>query len=186
MLEYLSQPWPWYIAGPLIGLMVPLLLLFSGKAFGISSSLRHMCAATLPKDISYFRYDWKKRGLWNLTFALGVLLGGLIAGTVLLNPEPVAISEATTAELTALGITNLSGLVPEELISWSNLATPAGLITLVLGGFLLGFGARYAGGCTSGHGITGLATFQVKSLIAVMGFFIGGLFVTHLVFPFIF
>ncbi len=183
MLELLSEPWPWYIAGPLIGLMVPLLLLFVGKPFGISSSLRHMCAATFPSSIEYFRYNWKRQGIWNLVFAVGVLVGGVIAGTLLLNPDPIAISEATQQDLAALGITDFRGMMPSELLSWSSLGTVPGFIAIVLGGFLLGFGARYAGGCTSGHGITGLATFQLPSLIAIIGFFIGGLFVTHLILP---
>lgn len=186
MLELLSAPWPWYVSGPLIGLMVPLLLLFVGKPFGISSSLRHICAATVPRGIDYFRYNWKKHGIWNLTFALGILLGGVIAGTLLWNPEPVAISAATHTDLTALGLTSFDGLVPTDLISWASLGTVPGFIVIVLGGFLLGFGARYAGGCTSGHGITGLATLQKASLVAVVGFFIGGLFITHLIYPLLF
>ena len=165
MLELLSQPWPWYVAGPLIGLMVPLLLLLTGKAFGISSSLRHVCAATLPGKASYFQYDWVRRGLWNLVFVVGVLIGGVIAGTLLHNPEPVAISEATRSALAGLGIQNFSGLLPADLFSWSSLTTLPGLAAIVLGGFLVGFGARYAGGCTSGHAITGLATFQLPSLM---------------------
>ena len=183
MLDFLSQPWPWYVAGPLIGLMVPLLLLLTGKAFGISSSLRHVCAAALPTSAEYFRYDWKRKGLWNLTLALGILLGGIIAGTVLANPDPIALSEATNADLRALGVNDFAGFVPAEFISWDALTTLPGLTALVLGGFLLGFGARYAGGCTSGHAIMGLATFQKPSLIAVVGFFIGGLFITHLILP---
>jgi uncharacterized membrane protein YedE/YeeE len=183
MLDVLSEPWPWYLAGPLIGLMVPLLLLLVGRPFGVSSSLRHMCAATLPRGLEYFRYDWKKYGAWNLTFVLGIFLGGLLAGTVFKNPDPVAISQATHDDLAALGLTDFTGLVPNDLISWSSLATLPGLIAIVVGGFLLGFGARYAGGCTSGHGITGLATLQKSSLVAVIGFFIGGLFVTHLILP---
>lgn len=183
MLEFLSQPWPWYIAGPLIGLMVPLMLLLIAKPFGISASLRHVCAATLPKDIAYFRYDWKKQGAWSLTFAVGILIGGVIAGTLLMNPDPVAIAEATRTDLAALGIRDFDGLVPTDLISWSSLGTLPGFIAIVVGGFLLGFGARYAGGCTSGHGITGLATLQKSSFVAIIGFFIGGLFVTHLLLP---
>ena len=183
MLDLLSEPWPWYVAGPLIGLMVPLLLLFVGKPFGISSSLRHICAATVPRGIEYFRYNWKQRGAWSLTFAVGILIGGVLAGTVLLNPDPVAISASTNSDLAALGIADFNGLMPSELISWASLGTVPGFIVIVLGGFLLGFGARYAGGCTSGHGITGLATLQVSSLVAVIGFFIGGLFITHLILP---
>jgi hypothetical protein len=182
-MEILTTPWPWYIAGPLIGLMVPLLLLLTGKNFGISSSLRHACAATFPGRADYFQYDWKQKGLWNMTFALGILIGGVIAGTLFANPDPIAISQATQADLAALGIQDFSGLVPDDVFSWSSLTTVPGLIIVVLGGFLLGFGARYAGGCTSGHAIMGMATFQKSSLIAVIGFFIGGLTVTYLILP---
>lgn len=185
MIEFLSQPWPWYVAGPLIGLMVPLLLVFTGKNFGISSTLRHACAATIPGKAAYFRYDWKKKGLWNLTFVLGILLGGLIAGMLLLNPDPIALSEATRADLAGIGIRDFTGLMPDDIFTWSTLSTIPGLIIIVGGGFLLGFGARYADGCTSGHAIMGLATFQKSSLIAVIGFFIGGLTVTYLILPFL-
>ena len=186
MLELFSEPWPWYVAGPLIGLMVPALLLLGGRMFGVSSNLRHLCAATVPGPVEFFRYDWKKAGLWNLTFVVGILLGGVIAATLLHNPEPIAISEATKADLAALGITDFSGLVPAELFSWSSLATLPGLLLIVVGGFLVGFGSRYAGGCTSGHAIMGLADLQLPSLLAVVGFFVGGLIVTFLVLPLIF
>lgn len=187
MLEILSPPWPWYVAGPLIGLVVPLLLLVGGKAFGISSNLRHMCAA-LPVSEgakpSFFRYDWKGAGLWNLTFVLGILLGAVLAVTLAGVPDAGQhISEATRGDLRALGLQDFSGLVPADLISWSALLSPAGLVAVVVGGFLVGFGARYAGGCTSGHAISGLANLQLPSLVAVIGFFVGGLFVTFVVLP---
>lgn len=183
--SFLSRPWPWYVAGPLIGLTVPLLLLVTGKTFGISSSLRHMCAATVPGKSAYLQYDWRKQGLWNLTFAAGMVLGGALAGIFLANPEPVAISAATHADLAALGIEDFSGLVPEELYSFAALATPKGWLILVLGGILVGFGARYADGCTSGHGITGLANFQRSSLVAILAFFAGGVIATHALLPWI-
>jgi uncharacterized membrane protein YedE/YeeE len=184
-MEWLSQPWPWYIAGPLIGLMVPALLLLDNRPFGISSSYRHVCAAILPGRSSYFAYDWKETGKWNLGLALGTLVGGFVASVALANPEPVAISAATQADLLELGLRDLSGLVPAELFSWSGLQTLPGMILLVVGGFLVGFGARYAGGCTSGHAIFGLADAQLPSLIAVLGFFAGGLMATHLLLPMI-
>lgn len=186
MLELLQRPWPWYVAGPLIGLTVPVLLLFSGKRFGISSSLRHICAATVPGKSAYLRYDWRRKGLWNLVFVVGVLLGGILAGGIFANPEPVAISDATRSDLTALGLSDFDGLVPSELYRLSALATPAGFVILVVGGFLVGFGARWADGCTSGHGITGLAQLQLSSLVAVVGFFVGGLVSTHFLLPWIF
>ena len=185
MIEYLSQPWPWFVAGPLIGLTVALLLLVGGRSFGVSSSLRHVCAATVPGRSSFLRYDWRKIGLWNLVFVAGMILGGVIAGTFLSTGEPVAISQATKADLEALGVSTDTGLVPTDIYSLQALATHSGFFVLVIGGFLVGFGARYAGGCTSGHGVTGLASFQLGSLVAVLGFFAGGLLATHLLLPLI-
>lgn len=185
MIELLSQPWPWWVAGPLVGLVVPALLLFGGKLFGVSSSLRHVCAAALPgRKIEYFRYDWRSKGAWNLAFVAGLALGGLLAGTVLANPDPeVAIAAATRADLAASGVSDFAGMAPAEVFSWRGLATVPGFVCLVLGGFCLGFGARWAGGCTSGHAISGLAAFQLPSLVAVVGFFAGGLLVTFLLIP---
>ncbi|NND71929.1 MAG: YeeE/YedE family protein [Rhodothermales bacterium] len=187
MIETILQPWPWYVAGPLIGLMVPALLLFDSKRFGISSSLRHICAATIPSNASYFKYDWKQRGGWNLLFALGMIGGGTLAATVLGDASAdIALAPATIADLQNLGIQDFSGLVPDDVFSWSALTTLPGFLSLVVGGFLVGFGARYANGCTSGHGITGLASFQMSSLVAVIGFFIGGLIMTYFILPLIF
>jgi uncharacterized membrane protein YedE/YeeE len=183
MSDLLLSSWPWYVAGPLIGLFVPLLLVLTGKAFGVSSSLKHTCAATVPGTADYFDYDWKADGLWNLIFVVGLLLGGVLAVQFLGGGGPTGTSAATKADLQALGLTDFSGLVPPELFRWSSLATVPGFVAIVIGGFLVGFGARYAGGCTSGHAITGLATFQWPSLIAVIGFFIGGLVATYVGLP---
>ena len=186
MIELLSQTWPWYVAGPLIGLMVPVLLIFGGKMFGISSNLRHACAAAFPGRIEFFQYDWKRRGIWNLTFALGVVIGGFLAVTLFPHPEPtIGISEGARAQLSAIGISDFTGLMPDDVFTWEGLASLPGVIMIAVGGFLVGFGARYAGGCTSGHAISGLADLQVPSLVAVIGFFIGGLFVTYVVLPLI-
>ena len=182
MIEFLSQPWPWYVAGPLIGLIVPALLFVGNRQFGISENLRHMCAATIPGNVEFLRYNWKA-GIWNLTLIVGVLVGGFIAHTFLNNPDPIAISEATRADLAALGITDFSGLVPAQVFSWSGLASLPGIVMIVVGGFLIGFGSRYAGGCTSGHAISGLADLQLPSLIAVIGFFVGGLIATFFILP---
>jgi len=183
LLELLSRPWPWYVAGPLIGLVVPALLLLGNRQFGVSSNLRHLCAAVLPGRVEFFRYDWRGAGLWNLAFVAGVLLGGFVAGHWLAGDAPVAISAATRADLAALGVRDVSGLVPGELFNWGNVATLRGLVMLVGGGFLVGFGTAYAGGCTSGHAISGLANLQLPSLVAVLGFFAGGLLATWLVLP---
>ena len=187
MTSLLQEPWPWYVAGPLIGLMVPLLLLIGGKAFGISSNLRHLCAATVPSRIPFFQYDWRREGGWNLLFALGIVLGGFLAARVLLPPGyTVDISAATRQDLQALGLVDLSGLVPAEIMGWQALASWRGWLTLGVGGLLVGFGSRWAGGCTSGHAISGLAAFQLPSLIAVIGFFAGGLLMTHVIMPLVF
>ena len=185
MLDFLVQPWPWYVAGPIVGLTVPLLLFIGNKSFGISSSLRHTCAACMPGNIEFFNYDWKAKGLWNLFFVAGILIGGFIAGYLLDNPEPVQISGQTHAELQSLGVANFSELIPGDIFNWSNLFTAQGFIMMVVGGFMVGFGARWAGGCTSGHGISGLANLQPASLMAIIGFFIGGLLITYLLLPYI-
>lgn len=186
MLEWLTQPWPWYVAGPIIGLIIPLLLYMGNKQFGISSSLRHTCAACVPGNISFFNYDWKSEGLWNLVLVLGVFIGGFLGGYVFENPEPIALSASTIADLRNLGLTDFTGFVPSEIFAWGQLGSAQGIIMMVVGGFLVGFGARYAGGCTSGHAISGISNLQIASVIAVIGFFIGGLVVTHLIFPLIF
>lgn len=186
MMELLTHPWPWYIAGPIIGLFVPALLILTGKSFGVSSSLRHICAAVAPGSNAYLTYNWKKDGIWNLLFVGGIALGGVIAGAWLANPNPIALAESTVADLQQLGIQDFSGMVPADLFSWQALGTMPGFVVLVIGGFLVGFGARYAGGCTSGHAIMGLATFQKASLFATLGFFIGGILVTYLLYPVLF
>ncbi|WP_412061962.1 YeeE/YedE family protein [Rubrivirga sp. IMCC45206] len=179
------SPLPWYVAGPLIGLVVPALLVFGGKVFGVSANLRHACAALpLPGKPAFLRYDWRSAGLWNLVFVAGIAAGGFLGLRVFATPgAPLALSPDTVASLASLGITNLAGFVPTQLISWSALATPVGAVMVLGGGFLVGFGARWAGGCTSGHAISGLADLQIPSLVAVAGFFVGGLAVTHLLLP---
>lgn len=185
MIDVLGGSWPWYVAGPLIGLMVPALLLVGGKMLGVSGSLRHMCAAAAPGRADFFRYDWKSKGAWSLAFVVGILIGGFIAGHFFVGPEPVEIAARTRAELAALGITDFSGLVPADLFAWGGLLTLEGFVAIVVGGFCVGFGSVYAGGCTSGHGVSGLANLQPASLIAVVGFFVGGLIATHLLLPLI-
>lgn len=183
-MEFLTQPWPWYVSGPLIGLMVPILLIFGNKSFGISSSLRHLCAACIPTKIKFFDYDWKKES-WNLVFVAGVILGGCLAGYVFKNPDPVKISPETVADLASLGFTNFNGLAPVEIFSFESLLTVKGLLMIVVGGFLVGFGTRYANGCTSGHSIMGMANLNWPSLVATICFFIGGLVMTWFILPFL-
>lgn len=183
-IEWIKQPWPWYIAGPMIGLIVPLLLLIGNKSFGISSSLRHVCAACFPANISFFKYDWKKE-IWNLFFVGGIIIGAILVVSFFSNPNPVAINPKLAADLNAKGISNFKGLVPSELFNWSSLLTLKGFILMIIGGFLVGFGTRYAGGCTSGHAIMGLSNLQLPSLIATIAFMIGGFIVANLLIPII-
>jgi uncharacterized membrane protein YedE/YeeE len=182
MLDALSRPWPWYVAGPVIGLFVPALLLLGNKQFGISSNLRHLCAAVVPGRVEFFRYDWKSQGLWNLAFLAGVFVGGFIAARFL-GAGDVAISAETQATLARLGLQDLSGLAPKEIFSWSSLLTLRGFVSIVGGGFLVGFGTAYAGGCTSGHAISGLAALDRASLVATIAFFAGGLICSYLILP---
>jgi len=182
-MDLLTRPWPWYVAGPIIGLAVPLVYLYAGRKWGVSSTFRDVCAATFPRDLDYFAYSWRSRGAWRLTMVIGLIIGGLVAG--LTGPAEVAISEATRADLASLGLTDFSGLVPSEIFSWSGLGSTAGVVLIVVGGFLVGFGTRYADGCTSGHAISGLSALRVTSLVAVLGFFAGGLIATHLLLPII-
>ena len=184
-LEFVRQPWPWYVAGPIIGLTVPTLLLIGNKSFGISSSLRHICAACVPANISFFNYDWKKES-WNLFFVAGVALGGFLATYLLSNPNAFILAPATEAALRAYGIQDFSGLMPSDLFATANLFTLKGLFFFVIGGLLVGFGTRWAGGCTSGHAIMGLSNLQVPSLIATISFMVGGFAMTHLLLPVIF
>lgn len=184
MLAFLKQPWPWYISGPFIGLMIPILLVLGNKSFGISSSLRHICAACVPAKIPFFQYDWKKEA-WNLFFVTGVLIGGFIAMQLLADSAGVKVNPKLVAELSSYGITDYNGLVPKQLFSWQNLFTIKGFVMMVLGGFMVGFGTRYAGGCTSGHSIMGLSALQLPSLIATCCFMVGGFIMANLILPFI-
>jgi uncharacterized membrane protein YedE/YeeE len=183
VIETVSQPWPWYVAGPLIA-AVMFTLLFLGRNFGVSSTLRSACAAVgAGKTSDFFRFDWKNQA-WNLAFVAGAMVGGFVVAQWIPNPEPIQLASETVNRLQTLGIENPGATyLPESIFRWEALLTSRGLIMLVGGGFLVGFGARYAGGCTSGHAISGLSNLQLPSLIAVIGFFIGGLTMTYWVLP---
>jgi uncharacterized membrane protein YedE/YeeE len=182
MLEILKQPWPWYVAGAIIGLIVPALLLLGNKHLGISANLRHACAACFPAGIKFFKYEWKKE-IWNFFFVGGILAGAIIAAQLLANPNPVEIHPALAAELKGYGIIDHDALLPRELFSVESLFTVRGLIMLIGGGFIVGFGARYAGGCTSGHAIMGLSDLQRPSLIATVMFMVGGFIMANFILP---
>ena len=184
-MDFIYSTWPWYVAGPLIALTM-FLLMKMGKKFGMSSNLRTMCSiGGAGKFVDFFKFDWKK-DIWNLYVVAGVILGGFVA-LQFLSPTAPQIHPDVVAQLQELGINSTnSAFLPTELFSLDSLLTIKGFSILLIGGFLVGFGARYAGGCTSGHAISGLSNLQLPSLIAVIGFFIGGLVMVHLIFPLIF
>lgn len=182
MIELLKHPWPWYVAGPLIGLTVPVLLLLGNKSFGISSSLRHICAAVIPAGLPFFKYNWRKEA-WNLFFVTGIAMGGFVGNFALSNPDAIVVSADTRQALASMGITDFSGLLPNDIFAIGNVFTLKGLLFFIVGGFLVGFGTRYAGGCTSGHAIMGLSNLQWPSLVATVSFMVGGFACTHVLLP---
>lgn len=182
MTELFNQPWPWYVGGVLIGLMVPALLIAGNKRLGVSSALQHVCAACFPGNVSFLKYQWRKE-MWSLFFAAGIVLGGFVGGYLLRDREPQKISITTIKRLAQSGVHFNKGFVPDEIFNWQNLFTLQGIIIMIVGGFLVGFGTRYAGGCTSGHGIMGLSTLQWPSLIAVISFFAAGILTSAYLLP---
>ena len=186
MIDFLSQPWPWYAGGPLIALVLFTLFYF-GKSFGVSSNLDHLCSiAGADKFSTYFKIDLKTK-TWSLLFVAGIVIGGSIAHFYLSNQNAINLNPNTVEELANLGFAN-SGVeyLPSEIFSIDKLLTLKGFSILLGAGFLIGFGTRYAGGCTSGHAITGLSSLQFPSLIATIGFFIGGLVMTWFLIPILF
>ena len=185
-MDWIYEPWPWYVSGPMIALIM-FLLLVVGKNFGMSSNLRTMCTMCGAGDkADFFKFDWKAQR-WNLVVVVGAVIGGFIGSQLLSTDISVAINPETVTDLNALGFESAGrAYLPDELYDLTALTDMKSLAVLSIGGFLVGFGARYAGGCTSGHAISGMSNMQLPSLIAVIGFFIGGLAVIHFVFPLLF
>lgn len=183
MIEALTGNWPWYVTGPLLGLMVPLLLFSANKHFGVSTSLQHIWAATAKPKAKYFQYDWKEKGAWNLVFVGGTIIGAYIAVAFLEADTAPALSESARQMFSSWGMSEAQALQPSEIfaVGSSNIARP--LLSLGLGGFLVGFGARYAGGCTSGHAVMGTSLLNPGSYVATIAFLIGGFAVSNLVVP---
>ena len=186
IMEIVTHTWHWAISGFLIG-MVMLLLNYFGKVFGMSSNLRSLCSMTgIGKSVPFFDWDWKSQR-WNLVVVLGAMLGGYVAVHFLSDASNVAISPKTIEHLATLQIDAPNGkLLPNTLFGDTIYQTPKMILILILGGILIGFGSRYAGGCTSGHAISGMSNLQLPSLKAVIGFFVGGLIMAHFVLPLIF
>ncbi|WP_047244955.1 YeeE/YedE family protein [Maribacter thermophilus] len=185
-MNWIYEPWPWYVSGPMIALIM-FLLLMVGKNFGMSSNLRTLCTICgAGNKVNFFRFDWKSQK-WNLIVVLGAIIGGFIASTLLTNDASVDINPNTIADLQELGFESAGkAYLPTELFALDAMTNIKSLSVLIIGGLLVGFGTRYAGGCTSGHAISGLSNLQLPSLIAVIGFFIGGLVMIHIIFPLIF
>lgn len=183
-MDWIYKPWPWYVGGPAIAVIMFVLLL-AGKQFGMSSNLRTLCTiGGAGKTTSFFKFDWKAQR-WNLVVLFGAAIGGYLASHFLSN-NVVEINPDLIPQLKAYGIESTNhAYLPTEIFAWANLSLK-NLFILIGGGFLVGFGARYAGGCTSGHAISGLSNLQFPSLIATTGFFVGGLIMVHFIYPLIF
>lgn len=185
-MDFITQPWAWYIAGPIIALIMFLLYYF-GERFGVSSNLETLCSiGGAGRFVDYFKIDWKQNS-WNLIFVAGGIAGGFIASQWLSPTDVVALNPQTVQDLADIGIQNAgSTYLPDEIFSIETMLTFKGFFILLIAGIMVGFGARWAGGCTSGHAIVGLSNLELPSLISVIGFFIGGLIMTWLILPLIF
>ena len=183
-MNSISSFWPWYITGPLIGLYVPVLYFLVNRHFGISSTFRDVCAAVIRPRANYFQYEWKDHR-WRMVFVAGIVIGGFLAHPALTVPATSTISSRTLDALSSIGVRDFTSLIPADLFSWNALWTVRGILLSVGGGFLVGFGTRYAEGCTSGHSIHGISTFQIASLVATFFFFVGGLVSTYFLLPWI-
>jgi len=185
-MDFISQPWAWYVAGPIIAFIM-FLLYFFGERFGVSSNLETFCSiGGAGKFVDYFKIDWKQNS-WNLIFVAGAIAGGFIASQGLSPSDVVALNPQTVQDLADIGIQNAgSTYLPDEIFSIDTMLTFKGFFILLIAGIMVGFGARWAGGCTSGHAIVGLSNLELPSLISVIGFFIGGLVMTWLILPLLF
>jgi len=185
-MDIILQPWAWYVAGPLIALVMYLMFYF-GKKFGISSNLETVCAiGGAGKFVDFFKFDWRKNK-WNLIFVVGLIVGGFISDQWLTPDQTIALNPQTVEDLSEMGFSNAgASYLPNEIYGVEAMLTVKGFIILLIAGIFVGFGSRYAGGCTSGHGIVGLSSLSKESFIAVGGFFIGGLIMTWLILPLIF
>ncbi len=186
-MEIIQSSWHWGFSGFMI-VLVMFCLIYLGQRFGVSSSFKAFCSiAGAGKGISYFDYDWKSQS-WLLLFVLGSVAGGFIASNFMANSSVMPLADDTLQYLSQLGFSEPSpgSIAPEEIFELSNLSNIKILSLLLAGGMLIGFGTRYAGGCTSGHAISGLSNLQLPSLVAVIGFFVGGLAMTYFILPLIF
>lgn len=181
-MNLFATGWPWYVSGPLIFVTMALLVLL-GRRFGVSSNLESICTiAGAGRVAPYFRVNWRDR-TWNLVFIAGAMTGGLLTHVLGAAGRIVPISPRTVATLASWGFAHDPGFAPASLMGSQALSSPVAWGLLGVGGFLVGFGTRWANGCTSGHGVSGLADLQRGSLVATLSFFAGGVVVTNLVLP---
>jgi len=185
-MDFLFHTWHWAISGFLIAIIM-LTLNYFGKFFGMSTNLRTLCTiAGADKYADFFKFDWKSNR-WNLFVVLGAMLGGFVAAHYMSDPSNVTINSQTIEQLAKMGINAPNGkLLPDALFGTAIFESPKMIFISIIGGILIGFGSRYAGGCTSGHAISGLSNLQIQSLKAVIGFFVGGLIMTHFILPLLF
>ncbi len=185
-MDYILQPWPWFFSGPLIAFVLFLFFYF-GQNFGVSSNLETLCTISgADKFSDYFKTDWRAKD-WAIAFLIGLIIGGFIAANYLSNESTISLNPETIQELDKLGFKDAGKkLMPAELFSFENAFSLKGFVLLFVAGIFIGFGTRYADGCTSGHAITGLSSLQLPSLVAVIGFFIGGLIMIWILFPILF
>jgi uncharacterized membrane protein YedE/YeeE len=185
-MDFLFHTWHWSITGFLIA-SIMLTLNYFGKVFGMSSNLRTLCTmAGADKFADFFKFDAKTQ-YWNLLVILGAMIGGFVAVHFMSDPTNVSINPQTITQLQAMGFDAPNGkLLPDAMFGVHVFESPKMMLILLFGGLLIGFGSRYAGGCTSGHAIAGMSNLQRQSLKAVIGFFVGGLLMTHFIFPLIF
>jgi len=185
-MNSITSTWHWAISGFIIGLVM-LTLNYFGKVFGMSTNLRTLCSMTgIGKKVSFFNWDWKAQQ-WNLVVVIGAMIGGYIAVHYLSSTSNVNLNPKTIIQLAQMKIDAPNGkLLPNKLFSLEIFQSSKSIAILIIGGFFIGFGSRYAGGCTSGHAISGMSNLQLPSLKAVIGFFVGGLIMSNYILPLIF
>jgi len=185
-MDFLNQTWHWSITGFLIGIIM-IILNYFGKVFGMSSNLRTLCTlAGAAKFSDFFRFDFKAQ-FWNLWLIFGAMLGGFVAVHYMHDASNMKLNPQTIQQLHRLGVDEPNGkLLPNKLFGNEVFTSTKMIAILLVGGLLIGFGSRYGGGCTSGHAIAGMSNLQRQSLKAVIGFFVGGLLVSHIILPLLF
>lgn len=151
----------WAIAGGAIGVITLLLLYLTNRRLGISTGFESVCALVSRRP--YFQRDeLQGPGRWRLPFLAGLFVGGVASATL------------------------AGGLEPSMELGMFEAASGAGhtgkLAWMFVGGLFIGFGARLAGGCTSGHGIFGIANFEKSSWISTVSFMAAGIATTQLVY----